>query len=98
MFMSSINRWRSGLVGTPGIGRFIVRLLICGRSRDALSATDTAQRGCNGRIFTYPSTHATSRAAGSFLGQDETKIDRAPISVIRLVLPRARYSRGWKTI
>ena len=70
MVMSSISRWRKGLIGEAGSRSFIGWLPGL-RSRDALFASDVAQAAPAERspISTQPQP---SRAAGSFVGQCRT--------------------------
>ena len=45
MFISSISRWRSGLIGAAGMGMVIVRLLIAeGAESSVLAASRSTER------------------------------------------------------
>jgi hypothetical protein len=69
MFISSISRRRSGLIGATEMDRVIVRLLVAeGAKRSVLAASrsiEAQQRG----LYPYLTTQRPSRAAGSFSGQ-----------------------------
>jgi hypothetical protein len=54
-FISSIKRWRSGLIAVAGPGSFIGWLLSCERSQNAQSALDRAQSRRDSRASTRSS-------------------------------------------
>src|SRR5579859_3436625 len=78
MFMSSIRRWRSGLIVVAGMNAVIGRLLSLERSRNALPTPTAAQSmRCGLALICTASHQHPSRAAGSFYDPLRPKSGRA---------------------
>src|SRR5579859_2056119 len=68
MFMSSIRRWRSGLIVVAGMNAVIGRLLSVERSRNALPTPTGAQSTRCGLALICTTSHPhPSRAAGRLI-------------------------------
>src|SRR5271165_658029 len=102
MFMSSIRRWRSGLIAAVRMVSSIGRLLLVEEAETLRPLRAALNQGASSGLYSFISTPLPSRAAGSFFGQHLPFRYRVGISEkgrVRLFRPSdpATAASDWKT-